>query len=142
MKNSFFSLSVSVSVHWQQIQYTICTCLSKFIWLKIISAGQKRRKVAHTALNTESSRSHSVFCIRLVQAPLDPMGEEVLQVTGSRPVQCSSPRQKLFISDLSLGTMPVCARTRNKFVFAYFMFMFYVRWIESQRTGLLHSLGQ
>ena len=44
------------------------------------NAGQKRRKVAHTALNTESSRSHSVFNIRLVQAPLDPRGEEVLQV--------------------------------------------------------------
>ena len=48
--------------------------------------GQKRRKVAHTALNAESSRSHSIFNIRLVQAPLDPRGEEVLQVritTGS-----------------------------------------------------------
>ena len=42
--------------------------------------GQKRRKVAHTALNAESSRSHSIFNIRLVQAPLDPRGEEVLQV--------------------------------------------------------------
>ncbi|XP_033624809.1 kinesin-like protein KIF23 isoform X1 [Asterias rubens] len=41
--------------------------------------GQRRRKVAHTQLNTESSRSHSVFNIRLVQAPLDPVGEEVLQ---------------------------------------------------------------
>lgn len=29
--------------------------------------GQRRRKVAHTALNTESSRSHSVFTVRLVQ---------------------------------------------------------------------------
>lgn len=44
------------------------------------NAGQKRRKVAHTALNAESSRSHSIFNIRLVQAPLDPRGEEVLQV--------------------------------------------------------------
>ena len=47
---------------------------------QFLYAGQKRRKVAHTALNTESSRSHSVFSIRLVQAPLDPLGEEVLQV--------------------------------------------------------------
>ncbi|XP_023930763.1 kinesin-like protein KIF23 [Lingula anatina] len=45
----------------------------------VLLKGQKRRKVAHTALNTESSRSHSVFNIRLVQAPLDPLGEEVLQ---------------------------------------------------------------
>lgn len=44
--------------------------------------GQKRRRVAETTLNTESSRSHSVLTIRLVQAPLDLRGEEVLQVTG------------------------------------------------------------
>ena len=41
--------------------------------------GQKRRRVAQTQLNQESSRSHSVFNIRLVQAPLDPSGEEILQ---------------------------------------------------------------
>ena len=29
----------------------------------------------------ESSRSHSVFAIKLVQAPLDPDGEDVLQVS-------------------------------------------------------------
>ena len=36
--------------------------------------------MANTVLNRESSRSHSVFAIKLVQAPLDPDGEEVLQV--------------------------------------------------------------
>ncbi|KAI8511007.1 Kinesin-like protein kif23, partial [Branchiostoma belcheri] len=41
--------------------------------------GQKRRRVAHTQLNMASSRSHSVFLIRVAQAPLDPEGEEVLQ---------------------------------------------------------------
>ena len=41
--------------------------------------GQKKRRVANTILNRESSRSHSVFAIKLVQAPLDPDGEEVLQ---------------------------------------------------------------
>lgn len=44
--------------------------------------GQKRRRVAQTTMNTESSRSHSVFTIRLVQAPLDHSGEEVIQVRG------------------------------------------------------------
>ena len=44
------------------------------------TSGQKRRKVAHTALNAESSRSHSIFNMRLVQAPLDPRGEEVIPV--------------------------------------------------------------
>ena len=42
--------------------------------------GQKKRRVANTMLNQESSRSHSVFAVKLVQAPLDPDGEEVLQV--------------------------------------------------------------
>lgn len=41
--------------------------------------GQKKRRVANTVLNRESSRSHSVFAIKLVQGPLDPDGEEVLQ---------------------------------------------------------------
>lgn len=41
--------------------------------------GQRKRRVAHTALNTESSRSHSIFTIRLVQAPIDSDGENVIQ---------------------------------------------------------------
>ena len=62
-----------------------------FIWeinqvqhsIIIIHVGQKKRRVANTILNRESSRSHSVFAIKLVQAPLDPDGEEVLQVLYS-----------------------------------------------------------
>lgn len=46
-------------------------------------AGQKRRKVAHTALNAESSRSHSIFNIRLVQAPLDSNTDMIAQVQVS-----------------------------------------------------------
>ncbi len=38
---------------------------------EVLARGQKRRRVAHTTLNAESSRSHSVFNIRVVQAPLD-----------------------------------------------------------------------
>ncbi|XP_053742508.1 kinesin-like protein KIF23 isoform X2 [Synchiropus splendidus] len=41
--------------------------------------GQKKRKVANTRLNRESSRSHSVFMIKLVQAPLDADGDNILQ---------------------------------------------------------------
>ena len=44
--------------------------------------GKRKRRVAHTQLNQESSRSHSVFTIRLVQAPLDHSAQEVLQVRG------------------------------------------------------------
>ncbi|XP_074593708.1 kinesin-like protein KIF23 [Brevipalpus obovatus] len=39
--------------------------------------GIRRRRMAHTALNTESSRSHSVFNIRVVQAPVDCDGEAI-----------------------------------------------------------------
>lgn len=34
---------------------------------EVFYRGQKRKRMAHTALNTESSRSHSIFTIRLVQ---------------------------------------------------------------------------
>ena len=43
--------------------------------------GQKKRRVANTQLNLQSSRSHSVFTLKLVQAPLDPDGESVLLVS-------------------------------------------------------------
>ena len=39
--------------------------------------GIKRRRIAHTTLNAESSRSHSVFNIKVVQAPRDADGEVV-----------------------------------------------------------------
>ncbi|XP_075160839.1 kinesin family member pavarotti [Haematobia irritans] len=41
--------------------------------------GQKRKRMGHTVLNAESSRSHSVFNIRLVQAPTDCQGENIVQ---------------------------------------------------------------
>lgn len=44
---------------------------------EVLERGKKRRRVAHTQLNAESSRSHSVFNIRIVQSPLDPSGREV-----------------------------------------------------------------
>ncbi|CAG0897459.1 unnamed protein product [Cyprideis torosa] len=43
--------------------------------LMLLTKGQKRRKVAHTALNAVSSRSHSVFSIYVVQAPLGANGQ-------------------------------------------------------------------
>ncbi|XP_054900796.1 kinesin-like protein KIF23 isoform X5 [Poeciliopsis prolifica] len=41
--------------------------------------GQKKRRIANTELNRESSRSHSVFTVKLAQAPLDADGDHVLQ---------------------------------------------------------------
>ncbi|XP_003384468.1 PREDICTED: kinesin-like protein KIF23 [Amphimedon queenslandica] len=46
---------------------------------EVLLQGQRKRRVAHTQLNHDSSRSHAVFNIRLVQAPLDPSGAQVLQ---------------------------------------------------------------
>lgn len=40
----------------------------------VLQRGRKRRRVAHTTLNAESSRSHSVFNVRVVAAPLDAQG--------------------------------------------------------------------
>ncbi len=47
---------------------------------EVLCRGQRKRRVGLTQLNQESSRSHSVFTIRLVQAPLDHSGRDVLLV--------------------------------------------------------------
>ncbi|KAL2733466.1 kinesin-like protein KIF23 isoform X1 [Vespula maculifrons] len=69
---------------------------------KVFQRGQRRRRVAHTALNAESSRSHSVFTIRLVQAPLDSQGEQVVQ-----------DKRVICISQLSLVDLAGTERTNR-----------------------------
>lgn len=64
--------------------------------------GQKRKRMAHTILNAESSRSHMVFTIRLVQAPLDPQGESAL---------CS--KDSVIVSQLSLVDLAGSERTNR-----------------------------
>ncbi|CAG4949031.1 unnamed protein product [Parnassius apollo] len=64
--------------------------------------GLKRKRMAHTNLNAESSRSHSVFTIRLVQAPVDEMGEAVIQ-----------NKKFLSISQLSLVDLAGSERTNR-----------------------------
>ncbi|XP_077941780.1 kinesin-like protein KIF23 isoform X7 [Gasterosteus aculeatus] len=46
---------------------------------EIFWKGQKKRRIANTELNRESSRSHSVFTVKLAQAPLDADGDHILQ---------------------------------------------------------------
>jgi len=46
--------------------------------LKAYFKGQKQRKVAQTVLNLQSSRSHSIFNIRLVALPLDHLGQDII----------------------------------------------------------------
>lgn len=69
---------------------------------ELFQRGQRKRRVAHTALNAESSRSHSVFTIRLVQAPLDCEGELVMQ---DKRVVC--------VSQLSLVDLAGSERTNR-----------------------------
>ncbi|GBP81704.1 Kinesin-like protein KIF23 [Eumeta japonica] len=64
--------------------------------------GLKRKRMAHTTLNAESSRSHSVFTIRLAQAPVDEIGEAVLQ-----------NKEYLTISQLSLVDLAGSERTNR-----------------------------
>ncbi|KAK2559461.1 Kinesin-like protein KIF23 [Acropora cervicornis] len=66
--------------------------------------GQKKRRVANTVLNRESSRSHSVFAVKLVQGPLDPDGEEVLQACD---------KDQLAVSTLSLCDLAGSERTNR-----------------------------
>jgi len=46
--------------------------------LEAFYRGQKQRSVSATLLNMQSSRSHSIFNMRVVSVPLDPMGEDIL----------------------------------------------------------------
>ncbi|KAM7337452.1 hypothetical protein ACRRTK_003571 [Alexandromys fortis] len=63
---------------------------------------QKKRRIANTHLNRESSRSHSVFSIKLVQAPLDADGDNVLQ-----------EKEQITISQLSLVDLAGSERTNR-----------------------------
>lgn len=70
--------------------------------LNAFHTGQKRKRMGHTVLNAESSRSHSVFTIRLVQAPVDVNGEYVVQ-----------DRDKITVSQLSLVDLAGSERTNR-----------------------------
>ncbi|XP_035825557.1 kinesin-like protein KIF23 isoform X2 [Aplysia californica] len=77
--------------------------------IDVFYKGQKRRKVAHTTLNAESSRSHSVFNIRLVQAPLDGKGEEVIQDSDEEAYDSD----RICVSQLSLVDLAGSERTNR-----------------------------
>jgi len=70
--------------------------------LAAFHTGQKRKRMGHTILNAESSRSHSVFTIRLVQAPVDQLGEYVVQ-----------DKDKITVSQLSLVDLAGSERTNR-----------------------------
>lgn len=70
--------------------------------IEVFQLGQKRKRMGHTILNAESSRSHSVFTVRLVQAPTDRDGEYVLQ-----------DRRTITVSQLSLVDLAGSERTNR-----------------------------
>lgn len=70
--------------------------------IRVYQVGQKRKRMGHTILNAESSRSHSIFTIRLVQAPTDPNGEYLIQDSRS-----------IVISQLSLVDLAGSERTNR-----------------------------
>lgn len=70
--------------------------------LAAFHTGQKRKRMGHTILNAESSRSHSVFTIRLIQAPVDERGEYVLQ-----------DKDKITVSQVSLVDLAGSERTNR-----------------------------
>lgn len=45
---------------------------------ELFNLGQKRKRMAHTSMNAESSRSHSIFSIRVVQGMFDDTGENLV----------------------------------------------------------------
>jgi len=68
--------------------------------LETFYRGQKQRRVAETQLNIESSRSHSIFNIRVVGVPLDALGEDIL-----------SSGQNMVVSQLALVDLAGSERT-------------------------------
>ncbi|KAK9505405.1 hypothetical protein O3M35_009470 [Rhynocoris fuscipes] len=69
---------------------------------EIYYRAQKRKRVGQTLLNQESSRSHSIFTIKVVQAPLDEDGEKVV-----------TDKKTMIISQLSLVDLAGSERTNR-----------------------------
>ncbi|CAK9798928.1 Kinesin-like protein KIF23 [Anthophora plagiata] len=69
---------------------------------EVFQRGQYKRHIAYTNLNAESSRSHSVFTIRLIQAPLDKEGEQIVQ-----------DKRVICVSQLSLVDLAGSERTNR-----------------------------
>ncbi|GAB0090351.1 Kinesin-like protein [Sergentomyia squamirostris] len=70
--------------------------------IEVFHLGQKRKRMGHTILNSESSRSHSVFTVRLVQAPTDIDGEYVMK-----------DKKTVTVSQLSLVDLAGSERTNR-----------------------------
>ncbi|OQR66674.1 kinesin protein KIF23-like [Tropilaelaps mercedesae] len=65
------------------------------VWMR----GQRRKRVASTLMNAESSRSHSVFIVKIVQAPVDEKSGGVVQ-----------KREHVTVNQLNLVDLAGCER--------------------------------
>ena len=73
--------------------------------LELMHRAQKRRVVAYTDLNAESSRSHSIFTIRVVQIQQDP--------SDVQPVTNNGKHKQIHVSQLSLVDLAGSERTKR-----------------------------
>ncbi|KAI9580496.1 kinesin-like protein KIF23 [Glossina fuscipes] len=73
--------------------------------IEVFQTGQKRKRMGHTILNAESSRSHSVFTIRLAQAPAN--SQEELVSPDTRTITISQ------LSLVDLAGSERSSRTKN-----------------------------
>ena len=74
--------------------------------LDLMQKAQKRRVVAYTDLNAESSRSHSIFTIRVVQTQQDP--PELVSTSTS-----TNRSKQIHVSQLSLVDLAGSERTKR-----------------------------
>jgi kinesin family protein 23 len=75
-----------------------------------MSRAQKKRVVAYTDLNSESSRSHSIFTIRIVQVPSVSMS---ILKNGSQQSQQQQLNVPVLVSQLSLVDLAGSERTKR-----------------------------
>ena len=68
--------------------------------IELMHRAQKRRVVAYTDLNSESSRSHSIFTVRVVQAPFD------------STINDFNPKVVIFISFISILNLYFCFQVK------------------------------
>ena len=69
--------------------------------MEVFHQGQKRRRVAHTTLNAQSSRSHSVFNIRLVKAQSFSDGEVCTHNYLSKIISYERSEMHVFLTQIN-----------------------------------------
>lgn len=82
--------------------------------LEYMQKAQRKRVVAYTDLNSESSRSHSIFTIRIVQTPIDQTtisSSSSTTITGSSNI--NDINKLIHVSQLSLVDLAGSERSKR-----------------------------